>query len=210
MNPMRVLCQNHNVCAILRNVPDDTVLDYAKACVEGGVSMFEVAMNTPTAPWQIQQLRQYFGDKAVVGAGTVITPERCLQAQQAGAQFFLTPSVATYTLQFCRDQQIPLLPGVMTPSDVGLCLEYGYDLMKLFPASELPMSYIKSMKGPFDGTDYVAVGGVSPENIQSFFQHGFVGVGIGSNLFPKEYAREKKWNLAAQAVARLSASVADL
>lgn len=203
MPTMRELSKDHKICAILRNVSDEIVVDYAKACVEGGVSQFEVAMNTPSAPWQITRLREYFGSSALVGAGTVITPQRCKQAHEAGAQFFLTPSAAVCTLEYCRKSGIPLLPGVMTPSDVGLCLEYGFDLMKLFPAGDLPAGYIKSLKGPFDGTDYVAVGGVTPDNIRTFFQNGFVGVGIGSNLFPKEYAAQRRWDLAAQAVAKL-------
>lgn len=209
MSSMRELCKDNKICAILRNVPDDVVVDYAKACVEGGVHFFEIAMNTPHAPWQIAELRKYFGDSAIVGAGTVVTPQLCEAAHEAGAQFFLTPSVSLCTLAYCRDHAMPLLPGVMTPSDVAVCLEYGFDVMKLFPASDMPATYIKSLKGPFDGTDYVAVGGVSPNNIRTFLQNGFIGVGIGSNLFPKEYAAHGQWDLAAQAVANLVKSISN-
>ena len=210
MATMRELCASNKICAILRNVPDQAALDYAKACVEGGVRMFEIAMNTPHAADQIRQISRYFGKDVLVGAGTVVTPQRCEEAHQAGAQFFLTPSASLCTLAYCRDHGIPLLPGVMSPTDVAVCLEYGFDLLKLFPASDLPAGYIKSLKGPFDGTDYVAVGGVSPQNVRDFFQRGFVGVGIGSNLFPKEYVAQGAWDKAAQAVAQLQASIQDL
>ena len=210
MATMRELCAEHTVCAILRNVPDEKALSYAKACVDGGVKMFEIAMNTPHATQQIQQISAYFGKEVLVGAGTVITPQRCEAAQQAGANFFLTPSTSLCTLAFCRDKGIPLLPGVMTPTDVAVCLEYGFDLLKLFPASDLPDTFIKSLKGPFDETDYVAVGGVSPKNIRNFFERGFVGVGIGSNLFPKEYAANGQWDKAAQSVADMMQSIQDL
>ena len=191
---MKTIIQNNPVCAILRGVDPSKVLDYAKAVYAGGIRMFEVAMNSEGAADQIDQLRTAFGDTAWVGAGTVTTPERCEAAKASGAQFFLTPSATVSTLEFCREQGIPLLPGIMTPTDVAVCLSYGYTTMKLFPAGDLPMGYIKSLKGPFDGTEYVAVGGVSPANIRQFFDAGFIGVGIGSSLAPKELVKAGQWD----------------
>ena len=181
----------------MRNVPTEKAVAYARACYAGGVRMFEVAMNTPEGAKQIAMLRKEFGDETYVGAGTVINMERCRAAEDAGAQFFLTPNVAECTLKYCRERNIPLLPGVLTPTDVGICLDYGYNIMKLFPAGDMPMSYIKSLKGPFDGTEYVAVGGVKLENIADFMKAGFIGVGIGSNLIPKELMAAEDWDGAA-------------
>ena len=200
---MKSIIQNYPICAILRGTDPKTVIPYAKAVFDGGVRMFEVAMNTEGAAGQIEALREAFGDAAMVGAGTVINEERCLLAEEAGAQFFLTPSATEYVLQYCRERNIPLLPGVMTPTDVALCLSYGYDTMKLFPAGDLPMGYIKSLKGPFSGTEYVAVGGVGPANIQQFFDAGFIGVGIGSSLAPKNLVQEGRWDEVTQYVAAL-------
>lgn len=194
---MKEILKNNEICAIMRNVPTEKAVAYAKACYEGGVRMFEVAMNTPEGAKQIAMLRKEFGDETYVGAGTVINMERCKAAEEAGAQFFLTPNVAEITLKYCKERGIPLLPGVLTPTDVGICLDYGYNIMKLFPAGDMPMSYIKSLKGPFDGTEYVAVGGVKLENIADFMKAGFVGVGIGSNLIPKEMMAAEDWDGAA-------------
>ena len=191
---MKEIILQNPVCAILRGVEPSQVVDYAKAVYAGGVKMFEVAMNSENAAGQIEALRSEFGDSAWVGAGTVINGERCVAARSAGAQFFLTPSATVTTLEFCRKNEIPLLPGVMTPTDVAACLAYGYHTMKLFPAGDLPMNYIKSLKGPYDGTEYVAVGGVSPINIRQFFDAGFIGVGIGSSLAPKELVKAGRWD----------------
>lgn len=191
---MKEIILKNPVCAILRGVDPEKVVPYAKAVYAGGVKMFEVAMNSEGAAGQIEALRQEFGESAWVGAGTVINEERCLQAKAAGAQFFLTPSATVSTLEFCRENEIPLLPGVMTPTDVAVCLAYGYSTMKLFPAGDLPMGYIKSLKGPYDGTEYVAVGGVSPKNIRQFFEAGFIGVGIGSSLAPKDLVQAGRWD----------------
>ena len=207
MITMKELIQKNPICAILRHVNDEILVDYAKALYDGGVRMFEVDTNTVDAYVQIEKLRLCFGDTAMVGAGTVINKERCEGAKAAGAQFFLTPSTTVSTMEYCRKYDIPLLPGVMTPTDVAVCLEYGYTTLKLFPAGDLPMNYIKSLKGPFDGTEYVAVGGVSPANARQFMEAGYIGVGIGSNLAPKEYVKDRKWDLITEYVKDLHIKV---
>lgn len=200
---MKNILEHNKICAIMRNVPLEKTLDYAEAVYNGGIRMFEVAMNSHDAVRQIEMMRERFGDEAYVGAGTVITQARCEAAREAGAQFFLTPSATVGTMEFCRRYDIPLLPGVLTPTDVAVCLEYGYSIMKLFPAGDMPPSYIKSMKGPFDGTEYVAVGGVSVDNIGEFLAQGFIGVGIGSSLIPKEYVKNNEWEKASEHIRKI-------
>ncbi|MEW4412743.1 bifunctional 4-hydroxy-2-oxoglutarate aldolase/2-dehydro-3-deoxy-phosphogluconate aldolase [Clostridium sp. AN503] len=190
---MEQLFKKHKICAILRGLPDEVCLPYAQAAYNGGVRIFEVAMNSDHPARQIEILKTHLGNDASVGAGTVTTQERCREAESAGASFFLTPSVSVPVLEYCRERHIPLLPGVMTPSDVSFCLEYGYRVMKLFPAGDLPLSYIKSLKGPFDETEYVAVGGVGKENVQEFLKNGFIGAGIGKALIPKVYRENGMW-----------------
>lgn len=203
---MKELFMQYRICAILRNIPQDRFLDYGEALYQGGIRLFEVALNSEAAGEQIRMLRRKFGNRAWVGAGTVTTKERCLAAREAGAQFFLTPSVNKSTLKFCRENDILLLPGVMTPSDVAVCLEYGYQVLKMFPAGAFPLTYIKNLKGPFDNTEYVAVGGVSPKNVGKYFEAGYIGAGIGSNLTPTEYIRERQWEKVEEHIKSLMAS----
>lgn len=201
MPSIRELFETYRLCAILRNVPDESVLHYAQAAFEGGIRLFEVAMNTAAGDRQIALLRKEFaGEEVFVGAGTVIDGERCDRAAAAGAQFFLTPSVTISTLEYCKKTGMPLLPGVFTPTDVSVCRDYGYDTMKLFPAGDMPMGYIKSLKGPFDGTQYVAVGGVNLDNVAAFMKAGYIGAGIGSNLIPKELIAGNEWKEARERV----------
>jgi 2-dehydro-3-deoxyphosphogluconate aldolase/(4S)-4-hydroxy-2-oxoglutarate aldolase len=87
-----------------------------------------------------------------------------------------------------------LIPGIFSPSDVSLCLSYGYNLLKLFPANIFPLSYIRDLKGPFPQTEYIAVGGVNEKNYKNFLSAGYVGVGIGSNLFPKKFVLNNDWD----------------
>lgn len=197
---MEQLFRNHKICAILRGLPDDVCIPYAKAAYQGGIRIFEVAMNSEHAARQLEMLIMNLGRDAIVGAGTVTDIGRCEEAKAAGAAFILTPSVSVSVLKYCSSHNIPLLPGVMTPSEVALCVEYGYRTMKLFPAGDLPPAYIKSLKGPFDGTEYVAVGGVRSDNIKMFLDNGFIGVGIGKGLIPDEFGKKGMWEESASYV----------
>lgn len=181
------------VCAILRNLPMDIFPEYVSAIYRGGVRMFEVTMNSENAEIQIAYLKTNLGDDVYVGAGTVTTRERAGKALGAGAQFFLAPSSDKGILDYCSKRKIPFLPGVMTPTDISLCLSYGYNVMKLFPFRSLPKNYIKDLKGPFAEAEFVAVGGIGADNIDLVFNQGYIGAGIGSNLIPSDYIKQKDW-----------------
>lgn len=192
MDMYSIVSQNP-LLGILRNVPKEKTLDYAEAAVRGGVAFFEVALNSPDALAQITMLRTHFGNRCLVGAGTAITVERCRAAMAAGAQFLLTPGTPLDVLSYCAAQNIPLLPGVLTPTDVAVCLEYGYRTMKLFPAGSMPKGYLKDLKGPFDDTHYMAIGGVNPDNIRQMLNAGYLSVGLASSLMPKAAVEANDW-----------------
>ncbi len=204
---MEELIRAHKIIAILRNVPNEILDSYVKCIYDAGIRMLEVALNSENALKQIEWICSRYEGKLTVGAGTAITPILAEKALCAGAQFVLSPSADEDVLQYCCKNRLQLLPGVMTPSDVSLCLKYGYSTLKLFPAGDLPMGYAKSLKGPFSQTNYVAFGGVSPENAESYFENGFIGVGIGSNLIPSPLLQEGKWDEAAQRIASLCEKV---
>lgn len=199
MDMYEVFAQNP-LLAILRNVPKEITLDYAGAILKGGVKVFEVALNSPDALEQITMLRKAYDGQCLIGAGTAITVERAQAALDAGAQFLLTPGTPLDVFAFCRDRNVMLLPGVLTPADVAVSLQYGFKTMKLFPAGDMPRSYVKDLKGPFDDTNYVAIGGVTPENIPEFRKAGCLGVGLASSLMPKDKAAARDWDACAEHV----------
>lgn len=201
-NKIKQLVLENPILAILRNVPTEKVLDYAGAVMAGGIRFFEVALNSKDALEQIALLKKHYGDRAHIGAGTAITVERAKAAVEAGAEFLLAPSTDEDVLAWCRDNGVSIMPGALTPSDVSKCLRYGFPVIKLFPAGDMPKNYINSLKGPFDDTDYVAIGGVSRENMADFLAQGYIGVGMGSNVIPKEMVERNDWNAAAEYVAQ--------
>lgn len=199
--------RQHKIIAILRKVPPESTENYLDALYRGGIRLVEVALNSPGALGQIEWIRSRYDGKMRVGGGTALTPDGAQDAVRAGAEFLLSPSVCPDVLEYCRKKNIPLLPGVMTPSDVSACLRFGYRTLKLFPAGDLPAGYIKSLKGPFSQTEYVAVGGVNAENIGEFFRRGFIGAGMGSNLFPGGLVEQGRWEEARAFIAGLLGKV---
>ena len=183
----------HPIIAILRNIENTLLLPYVESILEGGIGAVEIAVNSPEAFEQIRLLRENFGSGLLVGAGTVTSEDRMQNSLDAGASFFLTPSVSEELLLQFKKLGLPVLPGVLSPSEVSICLKYDMNIMKLFPAGELPLSYIRSLKGPFNTAEFVAVGGVNAGNMASFFHAGFLGVGIGSSLVPKDKLRARDW-----------------
>ncbi len=200
---MKQIVLENPLLAILRNVPDEKLMDYASAIVSGGVKFFEVALNSQNALCQISKLKEHFGDRVIIGAGTAITVERAKSAIDAGAEFLLSPSTDVDVLKYCRREKIPMLPGALTPSDVSACVRHGFNVIKLFPAGDMPKGYIKSLKGPFDDTDYVAIGGVNADNAADFIKQGYIGVGLGSAIIPKEYVQNSEWDKASKYIAEM-------
>lgn len=190
---MRQTVRENPLLAIMRNVPMEQTYDYVRAIIEGGVRFFEVALNTPHALKQIALMKKDFGSEALIGAGTAITVERAKSALEAGAQFLLSPSADEQVLEYCEENAVPMLPGALTPSEVTACLRHGFSTIKLFPAGDMPQGYIKSLKSPLDGTEYVAIGGVGPKNLADFFRQGYLGVGLGSSIVPKDAAAKGDW-----------------
>ncbi|MBO4432737.1 MAG: bifunctional 4-hydroxy-2-oxoglutarate aldolase/2-dehydro-3-deoxy-phosphogluconate aldolase [Clostridia bacterium] len=205
---LRKVIEDNPLLAIMRNVPLEITLDYAKAIIDGGVNFFEVALNSPDALEQISLLRKAYGDIAYIGAGTAISVERAKAAVEAGAQFLLSPSTDVEVLEYCSQNNIPILPGALTPSDVSTCIRYGFNVIKLFPAGSMPRGYIKALKGPLDNTDYVAIGGVNKDNIADFFEQGYIGVGLGSSILPKEAVAHRDWRAASEYVRQLCKTIA--
>ncbi len=202
MDILKVVMDNP-ILAIMRNVPLEKTIPYAEAIVKGGVKFFEVAMNSPDGCEQIKMLRDHFDDDIYVGAGTAITLERVKAAVAAGAQFLLTPSTDRDVIEYCEENDIPLIPGVLTPTDVSFCYKHGFTTLKLFPAGYLPGGYVRSLKGPLNGTNYIAIGGVNPDNIAEFFRDGYIGAGLGSAIMPRQYVEEDRWEEGSAYVADL-------
>lgn len=204
---MRQIIEKHPIMGILRNVSDEVLIPYTAALYEGGIRSLEISFTTVNASKQIKAIKTHFPKDITVGAGTILTPAQAEEALESGAEFLLSPSTDIPVLRFCQEHNTAFLPGVFSPSDISTALSYGFDMLKLFPAGELPMHYLKSLKGPFPQADFIAVGGVTPENITTFLSHGYKGVGIGSSLTPNELIMSGNWQEIAAVTNKLFSSL---
>ena len=118
------------------------------------MDMYEIVMKNP-----VLAILRNVPLEQTLDYAEAITVELAEKALNAGAQFLLTPGAPTDVLEYCAKNNVKLLPGVLTPSEIAASLEYGYKTMKLFPAGAMPLNYVKSLKGPFDQGNYVAIGG---------------------------------------------------
>lgn len=196
--------------AIIRAPEDETLLDAVGALVRGGVCLAEITFDrsgtvpkTHTAE-QIRRLGREFGDKLLVGAGTVTTKEDVMLAFAAGASFIISPNCDPEIIRLTKKLGMVSIPAALTPTEIVQALEWGADFIKLFPADAMGSGYVKAVKAPISDAKLLAVGGVDVNNAAEFMKNGFCGVGIGSGLYNKKLVKAKDWDgiteLAAQFV----------
>jgi len=140
----------------------------ARALVEGGVTVFEVLLRTPAALQAVEAVRRHVPE-ATVGAGTLLCAADVQRALDAGAQFGVTPGLAPDLAQAAVRQQLPLLPGVWTSSEVMQAMAWGFEALKLFPANGLQgVQQIEHLQGVFPRVRFCPTGGIKPEHIPQY------------------------------------------
>lgn len=165
----------------------------AKALVAGGIKVLEVTLRTPAALEAIRAMAAEVPE-ALVGAGTIVTPEDLTRAAEAGACFAVSPGASPRLLDAARRGPIPLLPGVMTPSDVICALEAGFDTMKLFPAAQAGgLAMLKALAGPFPQVRFCPTGGIDAASAPAFLALPNVACVGGSWLCPTELVKAGDW-----------------
>lgn len=173
------------IVGIVRNMSEQLVYEIAKVYSAAGLSTIEITVNTKGASDIIKNLSIDFPNLNI-GAGTVCTLEDYKQVVRAGAQFIVTPIVSEEVIKESVSNGIPIFPGAFTPTEIYKAWTLGASAVKVFPATQLGPGYIKDVLAPLNTIKLLPTGGVSKENIQSFFAAGACGVGMGSSLFDKK------------------------
>ena len=192
--------KQHKVTAILRGIPNDRICQVIDALYAGGIRLLEITFNqkSPTkiedTTMAIRYAKETYGDTMHVGAGTVMSVEELLVAKEAGAEFILSPNVNLEVIRKAVELDIASIPGAMTPSEVAAAYEAGAEIVKLFPAGNLGLSYCKAVMAPINHVPMIAVGGVDDKNLGDFLKAGFIGAGIGSSLTDKKMIAEKDFD----------------
>jgi 2-dehydro-3-deoxyphosphogluconate aldolase/(4S)-4-hydroxy-2-oxoglutarate aldolase len=171
------------VVPIIRTPDSKSALAAVEAVLEGGIDCVEITMTVAGALKAIETVADRYGDKVLLGAGTVLDPETARACLLAGAQFFVTPSLNVRTIEIARRYSRPIFPGGLTPTEILTAWEAGADGVKVFPCNALGgAKYIKSVKAPFPHIDLIPTGGVNLETVADFLTAGSSAVGVGSEL----------------------------
>ncbi|MEU3618771.1 bifunctional 4-hydroxy-2-oxoglutarate aldolase/2-dehydro-3-deoxy-phosphogluconate aldolase [Streptomyces sp. NPDC006872] len=172
----------HRLLAIVRGSDPDAALTTVFTLVEAGVALIEVSLSGRGALDVIARARAALGPDAMLGAGTVLSPDDARAAQKAGAAFLVSPAVGD-GIATGRELGLPVLVGVMTPTDVLQALRLGADALKLFPAGSAGgPGYLRDLRGPFPDLPFVPVGGVDAAAAADYLREGATAVGVGSPL----------------------------
>jgi len=178
-------CLASGVVAVVRGDSAEESYQTAVACIKGGVTNIELAFTAPHADQTIQKLNEQYADdqQVVIGAGTVLDTSTARMAIVAGAKFVVSPSFSKEVAKMCNLYQIPYLPGCQSPREIQMALEYGADIIKVFPANILGVDFFGSIKhGPFPQAALMPSGGVDLDNMSDWFDHGAEMVSAGGNL----------------------------
>jgi len=147
--------------------PRDAV-PLAEALLDGGIGCAEVTFRTPAAGEAIQGISSTCGE-LLVGAGTVLTVEQAEQATQAGAQYVVAPGFDPAVVGWCQERNVPVIPGVATPTEISMALARGLSLLKFFPAE--PMGGVRTLQAlaaPFAGVQFIPTGGITAANLPRY------------------------------------------
>jgi len=169
------------VIAIVRTHSQDDIVPLARAIVQGGIDVLEVALTSPGAIAAIGQIASEVKG-AVVGAGTVLDERQGQAAIDAGSQFLISPGFSPRILRVATKRGIPYIPGALTPTELITIFEHGLREIKIFPAGSLGPSYIRELLGPFPNLRAIPTGGVTTENARAFLEAGAVALGVGGAL----------------------------
>jgi 2-dehydro-3-deoxyphosphogluconate aldolase/(4S)-4-hydroxy-2-oxoglutarate aldolase len=191
------------VIPVLKVEDPEIAIPLAQALVDGGLPTLEVTLRTDAALEVISAMNEVAG--AIVGVGTVTRPAQFAAAEQAGARFAVTPGLTPALAEAAQEPGIPVLPGVMTASELIAAGEHGFKLLKLFPAEVAGgVAMLKSLAGPFADIGFCPTGGVSTANMVDYLAQPNVLCVGGSWLAPVDLLQNRDWDavreLARQAV----------
>lgn len=186
--------KKRRIVAVIRGAQPNQILPIAQALIEGGISAFEITVESPNVCNSIAKLKEEFGNEIFIGAGTVLDPETARSVIMAGAEFIFSPTVNVETIKMTKRYGVLSIPGALTPTEILTAYEHGGDIIKVFPADVLGITYFKSLLGPLPQIPLMPTGGVNLDNIKNYFKTGAVAAGVGNSLVnPRNLNSEKDY-----------------
>ncbi len=180
------------VIGILRGIEGDFFGEVMQLSFAAGLTALEITMNTLGAEKIVREYIPAVPGGKLLGMGTIRTLDEAKRAVAAGAMFLVTPNLDTRVIEYANAENIPIVVGALTPSEIFTAWSAGADMVKVFPCGSLGgPAYIRDIRGPFEQIALCAVGGVSLKNLPEYFAAGAAAVGVSTSLFGGKALREK-------------------
>lgn len=180
------------VPVIVIDDPADAV-PLAGALADGGLPCAEITFRTAAAGEALRRIAAESPD-LLAGAGTVLTPEQAAAARSAGAQFVVAPGFNPRVVDYCLEHEIPVYPGVCTPSEIEMALEKGLTALKFFPAEPMGgVPYLKAIAAPYGAVEFLPTGGINLANLATYLAFKKVVACGGSWVAPTEWITGKQF-----------------
>mgnify|MGYP003290951858 CR=1 FL=1 len=205
--------KEHKLIAIVRGVESEKCLKIAQALYAGGFRLMEITYDQKHPErWEetaatIGTVAEAFQGRMFVGAGTVTCPELVTLTHQYGGQFIISPDVNEEVIRLTRELHLVSMPGALTPTEVMVAHRAGANFVKLFPAGNLGVGYVKAVKAPISHVELLVVGGIDEHNVASFLQAGAAGAGIGGNLVNRAWVEAGQYEKITEVAKALVAAV---
>jgi 2-dehydro-3-deoxyphosphogalactonate aldolase len=195
VSPRQVFDHYFSECplvAIIRGVTPGEAVDIAGALFEGGIRIIEVPLNSPDPLASVRAIADALGERALIGAGTVIHPDQVAQVRDAGGRIVVSPNMDVAVIRATVEAGLVSSPGIFTPSEAFAAIDAGAHALKLFPAEAASPKVVKAIRAVLPkGVHLLVVGGVTPESVAGWLEAGADGFGLGSGVYkPGQSAEE--------------------
>ncbi len=190
----RVLAEK--VISIVRLTHTETVVPTVEALHDGGLSTIEITMDTPQALHHIERFAQH--PSILIGVGSVIDAESARRAILAGAGFIVTPFSRAEVIETAMLYRVPVFSGAFTPGEMQQAVEWGADLVKVFPAHTLGISHVRSVLSAMPHLPLMPTGGVTLDNAHDWLAAGAAALGVGSDLVNPQMVAEGNYEYVTQ------------
>jgi len=168
--------------------PNDAI-PLARALSDGGLPCAEVTLRTPRAMEALRRIATDLPDM-LIGAGTVLSPAQAAEVRAAGARFVVAPGFNAGVVEFCQSVELPVFPGVCTPTEIEMALGAGLSVVKFFPSEPIGgLPYLKAVAAPYTTVSFIPSGGIGPSNLASYLTFPRVVACNGSWMAPNDWIK---------------------
>jgi 2-dehydro-3-deoxyphosphogalactonate aldolase len=169
--------------AILRGIRPEEAVDHVEALVDAGFDAIEIPLNSPQWEISIRAVAERFGNKALIGGGTVMRPSEVDVLAEVGGKLAVTPNTRPALIAYAAKRGLLVAAGFATASEAFDAIDAGAQALKLFPASTYGPRHVSALRAVLPPIPLFAVGGITPANLGEYLRAGCIGAGLGSDLY---------------------------